>query len=248
MWKVARRPQWIAGLILTLAVAAAFVLLSQWQVSRSIEHATVIERDTETAVALDTVATPQSGVTEVSDGQRVRVDASYVSGDFGLLEGRSNGGTAGYWVTGHASTTDDSALAIALGWAPTKDAAQSAIDILTKETPAPHELTGRYLATESPADDDFEHGQRSTMSVAALINEWVDPVDSVYGGYVVLDRAPAGLTKIDSPKPVTSVELNWLNVFYAIEWVVFAGFAIYLWWRFVRDAWEREEEEKAQLN
>ena len=248
MWNVARRPQWIAGLILTLAIAAAFVLLSQWQVSRSIEHATVIERDTERVVALDTVATPQSGVTEVSDGQRVSVEASYVEGDFGLLEGRSNGGAAGYWVTGHASSTDDSALAIALGWAPTKDAAQAAVDILNSEDAAPQELTGRYLATESPADDDFEHGQRSTMSVAALINEWAQPVVTVYGGYLVLTDAPAGLTKIDSPQPVTSVELNWLNVFYAIEWVVFAGFAIYLWWRFVRDAWEREEAERAELN
>jgi hypothetical protein len=33
-----------------------------------------------------------------------------------------------------------------------------------------------------------------------------------------------------------------LNIFYAIEWVVFAGFAVFLWYRLVRDAWEREEE------
>jgi hypothetical protein len=38
------------------------------------------------------------------------------------------------------------------------------------------------------------------------------------------------------------VALNWLNVFYAVEWVVFAGFAIFLWYRLVRDAVERERE------
>jgi hypothetical protein len=42
---------------------------------------------------------------------------------------------------------------------------------------------------------------------------------------------------------VSDVSLNWLNVFYAIEWVVFAGFALYLWFRLVKDAWEREAEE-----
>jgi hypothetical protein len=40
--------------------------------------------------------------------------------------------------------------------------------------------------------------------------------------------------------------VNLLNVFYAIEWVVFAGFAIFLWYRLVRDTWEREQEEAAE--
>jgi hypothetical protein len=43
---------------------------------------------------------------------------------------------------------------------------------------------------------------------------------------------------------VNDVSLNWLNVFYAIEWALFAGFAIYLWYRLVKDAFEREEEDK----
>jgi cytochrome oxidase assembly protein ShyY1 len=38
---------------------------------------------------------------------------------------------------------------------------------------------------------------------------------------------------------------NWMNIFYAIEWVVFAGFALYLWWRFLRDDVNREREEEA---
>jgi len=34
-------------------------------------------------------------------------------------------------------------------------------------------------------------------------------------------------------------------VFYAIEWVVFAGFAFFLWYRLVKDARQREIEEAA---
>ena len=51
---------------------------------------------------------------------------------------------------------------------------------------------------------------------------------------------------ISSPPPEESVELIWLNVFYAVEWVVFAGFAIVLWYRLVRDAVERERDAAAE--
>ena len=37
--------------------------------------------------------------------------------------------------------------------------------------------------------------------------------------------------------------MNWLNIFYAAEWAVFAGFAFYLWYRLAKDAWEKEVED-----
>jgi hypothetical protein len=46
-------------------------------------------------------------------------------------------------------------------------------------------------------------------------------------------------------RAVTDAEINWLNVFYALEWTFFAGFAVFLWWRLVRDAQQREIEEAA---
>lgn len=45
------------------------------------------------------------------------------------------------------------------------------------------------------------------------------------------------------PQP-QETQIVWMNVFYAIEWVVFAAFALYLWWRFVRDAYLRERREE----
>jgi hypothetical protein len=29
--------------------------------------------------------------------------------------------------------------------------------------------------------------------------------------------------------------VNWLSAFYFLEWMLFAGFAVFLWWRLVRD-------------
>ena len=87
----------------------------------------------------------------------------------------------------------------------------------------------------------------TTVSVAALINVWSDFTDqSVYFGYVLDSAAAPGLEAVHSPPPEDELSVNWLNIFYAAEWIVFAGFAVFLWYRLVRDAVEREEEEAQQ--
>lgn len=247
VWTVARQPRWIVALVATLGIAAAFVLLSQWQIERSIEQATVIERETEQVVPLESVATPQQAVTSASAGQRVEVEATLVPEDVSVISGRLNFGEEGYWVTGRAVTSAGASLAIAAGWTQSEDAAAAAADILRDSEARPLNLVGRYLPSEGSYDDDMEAGERSAMAVATLLNEWVEAPDTVYGGYLLVEEPLAGLEPIDSPAPSTDVELNWLNIFYAIEWVVFAGFALYLWYRLVRDAWEREELEREEL-
>lgn len=243
MLRIALRPRWILALLATLGIAAGFVLLSQWQLSRSVEQATVIDRETETVIAIERVATPQSGVATEAVGQLVSTTVAFEPGDYSVLSGRTNNGRAGFWLVGHAITGEGVSLAVALGWAPSAEAAREAAPRATVAA----EIEGRYEVTEPSADDDFEAGERTSMSVATLINEWTTPPRTVYGGYLILGEAPRGLETIDAPAPSEEVVLNWLNVFYALEWVLFAGFAVFLWWRFVRDAWEREHE-AADLN
>ena len=244
MWAVARRPRWIAALILSLAIAGGFAALGQWQLARSFEAAAPRAEQTEVVVALDDVSQPQRFVPDSATGQLVTVDADFVSGDYTVLSGRINLAAPGYWVVGHAVTSEGASLAVALGWAQSTDAAAEAIRSLEQSAPD-GTLTGRYLPTESPQESDFEHGVRSSMAVPELINLWSEAPDGVYGGYLILDTAPAGLDLIDAPAPITEVSLNLLNVFYALEWVIFAGFAIFLWYRLVKDAWEDETAEEA---
>lgn len=243
LWQIARRPKWIGALLLALAVAATFALLGQWQLERSFEGGEVTEEQTETVEPLTSVAEPQSAITSVLIGQVVSADVTWVEGDWTVLEGRTNLAEPGYWVVGHALVSDGASLAVALGWAATADEAASAIDSL-EQAPPGGELTGRYLPSEGPQESDFEAGIRSTLAVSELINLW-DSVDTVYAGYVVSFEPAAGLDAIDSPPPSTEVSLNLLNVFYALEWVIFAGFAVYLWYRLVKDEWEAQFEEPA---
>jgi cytochrome oxidase assembly protein ShyY1 len=256
MWSVARRPRWIAALVFALALAAGFAALGQWQLARSVATGTVIQRDTETVVPLTSVAKPQSPVTDRATAQLVTATGAWVPGDYVIVSDRLNRGVAGYWVVGHFSVDPTSSaggtvgLVAAVGWSATQKGARAALSrIDAAQTAATESIEGRYIPSESPQDSDFERGKLTTVSPGAMINLWkrADPA-GVYGGYLISAAPAGGLTAIDSPEPSSDVEVNLLNVFYAVEWVVFAGFAIFLWYRLVKDAWEREQEEAGEVN
>jgi surfeit locus 1 family protein len=237
-WAVARRPRWIAALLLCLGIAAGFAALGQWQLSRSVVNVDSEAPDSETAVPLESIAEPQTEVTQPQLGRLVTVSGEFVADDYLVVTDRNNGGAQqGVALVGHLVTDDGSTLVVALGWAPSGDD-------LTWGGSGHEELQGRYLPSEAPTGSDFEEGERSAISVAELINIWPD-ASPAYGGYLVLDDPPFGLEQIYSPAPTREIEFNLLNVFYALEWAIFAGFAIYLWYRLVRDVVEREAEQPA---
>ncbi|TFB87014.1 SURF1 family protein [Cryobacterium algoricola] len=246
------RPRWILALLLALAVAAGFAALGHWQLERAVASGVVVERSTETVKPLDEVVTPGGAPRDSATGQLVTVDGSYVPGDEQLISNRSNDGTSGYWIVSHfivgasGGSSAGASIAVARGWVAAEAEARSTMGSLAA-APANQVITlaGRFLPTEAPvvpADGRDPHSM-TTVSTAALINLWAGfDGTAVYPGYIVDGAAASGLTAIDSPAPLTDASLNWLNIFYAVEWVVFAGFAVFLWYRLVRDAWEREEE------
>lgn len=238
-WSIARRPRWIGALALALAVAAGFAALGQWQLERSLESAAVDERDTETPVPLTTVAEPQEVMTSEASGRLVTIEGEWVQGDDLIVTGRLSGksdesgaaGEPGDWVIRHFATAEGASVAVAVGY--------GAVGLSIPSLPSGEAtVTGRYVPSESPQVSDFEAGERTAIAVAELINLWSEP-GPVYSGYIVLADAPAGLATIAAPPPEVDPELNLLNLFYAIEWVIFGGFAVYLWWRLVRDEQEK---------
>jgi len=237
-WAVARRPRWIGALLLALAIAAGFSALGQWQLARSVASAPVARADTETPIALTSLAEPGKTVTDTQLGRMVTVTGTLVDGDFVVLSNRLNAGATGFWLVGHVVTDGGAELAVALGWAPTRAQAAAAEGSATIASP----LIGRYLPSEAPDQPDVDKGVQSAASVPAFINQWAHFGGSVYTGYLVAATPATGLEAIDSPAPSQEVSLNWLNVFYAAEWAIFAGFAIYLWYRLVKDVVEKEGE------
>lgn len=226
-------------LLLCLAVAAAFALLGQWQLERSFDQGVILERDTETAVPIESFTQTQRGITEAEAGHVVTVSGAFAAGDFITLTDRLQHGQPGRWLVGHLVTRAGDSLAVAVGWAATDDRFEQIARDLVEAGAL--ELEGRYLPSDSPTQSDFEAGEQSALAVAELINQWSQP-GPVFSGYLV-SHVDLGLELIDSQAPDSELQLNWLNIFYAIEWALFAGFAIYLWYRLVKDAWSREIEE-----
>lgn len=232
MLRVMLRPRWIAALFAALLVAGVFAALGQWQLERSIAEATVIERDTENAVVFETIATPQEVMESDASGRMVVVSCTFVPGDDVVVESRQSLDGSGSWLVRHCKTQAGDSLAMVLGWS------ERDFDASTIANPV-MPVVGRYVPSESPQQSDFRSGERSAVAIAELVNLWVDP-GPVYSGYVVAASAPPGLLAIGTEAPPTDRQLNWLNLFYAAEWAIFALFALYLWYRLVKDVWERE--------
>ncbi|MGK9146251.1 SURF1 family protein [Plantibacter flavus] len=243
------RPRWIGVLVLALAVAGAFAALSQWQLARALESGQVVVGDTETVRSLDGLVEPGVGLREADAGQRVSISGSWAPKDYIVVGERVNDGVLGYWVTGHLTTDrgDAAGLAVALGWTEDRSVAEAVADELNARQPDGQvDLVGRLNPPEGPEDPpaDAAPTDLNNMSVAALLNRWNDADGlRVYTAFLVDDETADGLEPISSPAPSQEIQLNWLNIFYAAEWVIFAVFAVFLWFRLAKDAWEREIEE-----
>lgn len=252
-----RRPQWILALVFALIVAGVFAWLGQWQMSNAIRTDADQTVDTEIVRPLSEAATTGKGVTDLGAGAIVEVRGSFVPGDSRVLSPRQNGGVTGSWVVGHFITEAPEAepgshMAVAIGWAPSDAAAQRVLEKLDAD-PAFAEsrvFQGRYMPPDGPKipDHDADPQQLQSMMPAHLANLWTQVDASVYAGFLVMHDGPSVAPLLDSLDPIDSVaplppeSVNWLNVFYAIEWVVFAGFAVFFWFRLTRDAWEKEHE------
>jgi hypothetical protein len=255
--EVMLRPRWIALLALCLVVAGVFAWLGQWQLGRALQTDPTPPGATEEVQPLADVTSPGEYVPEPLVGQRVTVTGTWVPEDFVVVSSRFNDDVEGYWVTGQLRVADDAgaqpvSVAVAIGWAATEADALAAVDQLNQDAAAPGAadtplaITGRLISDEGPVlpPKTGDPLALSRMSPAALLSRWhdIEGLD-VYRAYVAAEVPQGPLDAISSPAPAEGAPVNWLNIFYAIEWAVFAGFAFYLWYRLARDAWEREVEE-----
>ncbi|GAA5147626.1 SURF1 family protein [Microbacterium pseudoresistens] len=243
------RPRWLGLLGLCLVVAGVFAWLGQWQLGRAVDTDPPEPGATERVVPLEDVLPPGTYLDARSEGQKVAVHGHWVPGDFLVVASRFNDGAEGYWVTGQLRIADaetPTSLAVAIGWVADEKAAASAVDALEKHADGSDvELTGRLITDEGVAPPPRTDPQRlGRMSPAALLSRWHDVEGlSVYRPFLTAAEPLGGTVAISSPAPDEGTSVNWLNIFYAAEWAVFAGFAFYLWYRLGKDAWEREVEE-----
>ncbi len=244
--EVMLRGRWIGVLLLCLVVAGVFAWLGQWQLERAIDTDPPPAGATEQVQQLTDVVEPGEYLPEPLVGQRVETAGRWIPEDFIVVSSRFNDGVQGYWVTGQLRVAERASIAVAIGWAPDEETAEAAVRELEAGADGSEvEVSGRVISDEGPrVPPHSAPEQLDRMSPAALLSRWheIEQLD-VYRPYLASTTASAGLVDISSPAPEEMSPVNWLNVFYAVEWAIFAGFAFYLWYRLAKDAWEREVEE-----
>ena len=224
-WRVAVRPKFIAGFLISLLAAAAFSLLGQWQLDRS------LTKD-QTAAEIQKVVTVE-----------VMLDVQNVF----IVGGRLQDGKEVFWLLVNSREATGKSLTLAIGQSDSLLKVEAARFELKNSMTAQAFLPvrGYWLPTEAPlAIDKANPYLLQSVSTAQLINLYSPekPLAS-YTDFLVAEGFAASLSpklgEIDAvlePAPA----INWLSVFYAAEWILFAGFALFLWGRTVKDAVDAE--------
>ncbi len=255
MLKTALKPRWILTLILAMAAAAVFVLLSQWQFNSSRETPPPAPSTTENVRPLTDVLEPLTPLYASGADQMVSIQGAFEPGTRMLVENRLRDGEEGLWVVQAfavdaapepAEPAEPAVIPVVLGWV---SEAEDAAAVQEQEGDAA--VVGRLLPPEAPEVQRNADGQVPSLSTAELSNLWDAPT---YAAFVVASDVTVDGVAVPfaadlepvvvGPQP-QDTPINWLNIFYAIEWVVFAGFAFFLWWRLVADDHRRTLEDEA---
>ncbi len=224
-WRVATRAKYIGGLLIAIAAAVAFSLAGQWQLDRSFTK--------------DQVAANSRQI--VSINTRLDLDNVFI------VANRLQNKEPVYWLIANSFTEEQKSLTMAIAQTDSLLKAEAArFDLQNRlSTPAFLPVQGYWLPTEAPVESNSEKSYLlGSVSTAQLVNLYSpdSPVSSYSDFFVASGFAKSlspALGEIDAvlePAPT----INWLSVFYAVEWAVFAGFAIFLWARTVKDAVDAE--------
>jgi cytochrome oxidase assembly protein ShyY1 len=219
--------------VLTVLAVLVCVVAARWQWDRANRS----EAD----------AVPEGPVVALADldpastfsGMRVGITGQFDPAHEVLVEPRVREGQAGAWVltpmrpSGAAEDPATTSVAVVRGWVP------------AGQRPAPPpsgivEVVGVLVADARLPDAAVTAGDPPTLPVVdtgALSAHAGYPVRS--GWFALTGMHPAGagqpLALQVTELPGADVGLNWRNAAYALQWVVFAGFALFFWNRFRRE-------------
>jgi cytochrome oxidase assembly protein ShyY1 len=261
MLRLALTPRWLGFLALVLLLATAFVGLSAWQVDRAQHKNDVLSsREVDVVQDFNSVLEAQVSTPSYLLDQRVELTGHYLPDAQVVVPGRLLDGEEGFWVVtmfvpDGAKYGEDAnfveepgkpiAVPVVRGWTADENRAMSS-------QPAEGEATivGRIGPVEGPENTaGLPAGQVRTVSTSQLVNYF----DVHSYSAIVFPEADTGPGASTGVEGLSRVELDkqesggfdWQSAAYAIEWLIFAGFAIYIWWRLLRDEYLRREAAEA---
>jgi cytochrome oxidase assembly protein ShyY1 len=238
--RTALQPRWLALLVVVLVAATAMALLGRWQLDRAREHGQEPVERAQRAQAratpkpVEQVIAPRQTFPKEAVNTRVTASGQWDGAHRLLITGRSLNGRTGFWVLVPLKLADGSAVPVVRGWVPT------ASDPAAAAPTGPVTVIGFLQPSEPPvtlapgASSGLPAGQLSRISAPDLVNAWPYPL--ITGFMVEQSQTPAtGPAPTPVPPPSAAGGLDLLNVFYALQWWLFALIGLLFWGRIVRD-------------
>lgn len=222
---------------MVLALAAAVLLglwqLDVWQASRT---AATVDLTHDRPVPLTRVMGGDSPFPGDAVGKPVTFSGRWLGSSTVYVSGRTHDGRRGYWVVTPV-LVGRSAMPVVRGWSPRDRVAQPHGSVAVTGWLEPSEDQG--TTDVNPHDPVI-----TSMRIASLV-EHVDA--DLYSGFVIARHAGAGTPGLAAVHPPPSEKVSaWTglrNFLYGIQWWVFGGLAVYIWWRWCRDQLEARTEE-----
>ncbi|WP_421083172.1 SURF1 family protein [Rothia nasimurium] len=268
MLKTALTPRWLVGLVAVLALVTGFVWLSSWQLSASTSATRSADPDKDRVRPYSEIFTPYSVLDLDEVDTVVEATGSYVPGSSYLVENKLNDGKQGYWVVALFIPDGTDTVTTSMGEGPrglvVARAWTSEAEIPAEPT-GTVTVAGRIVGNDAPLGTNqlSQAGQEQGRTLASANSSYLTNVwnTALFNGILTADSETNGLTPLTAEgtidpaatvlgqsetytpvraEQVTNDSLDWLNIFYAIEWLVFAGFALYFWWRMLKDSVDKD--------
>lgn len=244
--------------LVTIGVLISFTLLGRWQLGVFEESGRPHVIADPAPVALTALVRPGRLPVEAISRRATAEGAFDASRQLLVAEREpdveSGGGAsknAGYWLLTPLELPDGTVMPVVRGWVasaadPAAAVPRGRVTVTGRLQPAEPTDFARRRTAPLPA------GQVATVSTAELINVWQGV--GVRDGFLVATAppavtgapsaaetgsaasGPAAVRLVDVPPPSKGGGFTWRNLAYAAQWWIFAAFAVFMWFHFVRDA------------
>ncbi|HEY3480737.1 MAG TPA: SURF1 family protein [Streptomyces sp.] len=247
MYRFLLTPRWLAVSVLALLSVPVCIFMGSWQLSRfevRVDHHKSAERAQGQAASSAPVPLAsllpdsRTQVPDDASGRAVRATGHFDTAHQYLVPDRTLDGHSGYYVLTPLRVDGGAALPVVRGWLP-GDASAARPGSVPAAPTGEVTVTGALQFPESagtngvPSSGALPSGQLGMISAASLVNVLPYPV---YSGWVTEADAAAPLKAVPpAAAPDSGLDLKaFQNLGYTGEWFVFAGFAVFMWFRLVR--------------
>jgi len=235
-------PRWLGLHLFALLAVPLCIWLGVWQLSRFEQRTHTGDHRAAQAAALVSDPVPLSGLLSGADaqtvtaqdaGREVTFSGRYDAKEQLLVPQRVLNGRNGYYVLTPLLLPDGRHIPVIRGWTPSRAAvpapATGTVELRGRLQIAEDESSPQVISTGSlPA------GEVGMISPSTLVN--LLPY-SIYNGWIALDAGSTSLVPVPTYQAAEGDGLTleaFQNLGYTCQWFVFAGFAVFMWFRLVR--------------